>query len=276
MALWEALVLGVVQGLTEFLPVSSSGHLTLVQFLMGFQGRAQEMLAFDVLLHLGTFLAVVLYFARDIVALIAGFFTGLGALLGRRSAWADVWREPNFRTALLVLIGSIPTGLMGILLQSFFESLYNSLLAVAVGWLATAALLWWVDQLGHHGRRASQSGAGAALWTGFMQGMAIAPGLSRSGATVAGALMAGMERREAARFSFLLALPAILGAALVELRHVTGLAGGVELAAGFLAATLSGMVAIRWLLQALTRGSLRPFAVYCALLGVVVAAWQLL
>ncbi|MDI3299037.1 MAG: undecaprenyl-diphosphate phosphatase [Bacillota bacterium] len=109
-----------------------------------------------------------------------------------------------------------------------------------------------------------------------MQGVAIAPGLSRSGATVAGALMAGMERFEAARFSFLLALPAILGAALVELRHVGGFAGSGPLVGGFVAATLSGMLAIRWLIQALTRGSLKPFAVYCALLGVVVLAWQLL
>ncbi|MBX5465834.1 MAG: undecaprenyl-diphosphate phosphatase [Clostridia bacterium] len=274
MPLWEALVLGLVQGLTEFLPVSSSGHLTLVQHLMGLRGQGS--LAFDVLLHLGTFLAVLLYFARDVAALVAGFFGGLAALPARRKTWTTLWREADFRTAVLILVGSVPSGLMGLLLQPFFESLYDSLVAVAVGWLITAVLLWQVDRLGHRGRRAGESGAGAALWTGFMQGVAIAPGISRSGATVAGALMAGMGRYEAARFSFLLALPAILGAALVELRHVGGFAGSAPLAAGFAAATLSGMVAIRWLIQALTRGSLKPFALYCALLGAAVLAWQVL
>ena len=270
MTILQAMILGVIQGLTEFLPVSSSGHLVLAQSLLGL---SDVPVAFDVALHLGTALAVVIFYAHDIGSLIAGFFVGLSRLVQHRP-WNSVWAEPSFREATLLLIATIPTGLMGVLLSGVVDQLFASMLSVGVGWLITGVVLWLVDRLGHGGT--SRMGVSQALIVGVAQGVAIAPGVSRSGLTIAGALVAGLSREAAARFSFLVALPAIIGAAVLEIPSSSGHIFLVPTLVGAALSTLSGYVAVGWLLRVLQRGSLKPFAIYVVILGLLVMGWQLM
>lgn len=259
MSLLQAIILGLIQGATEFIPVSSSGHLVLVPWLLGWD---EPGLMFDTVLHLGTLLAVLAYFWRDWWRLITAWLRGL-------IRWR--WDDPDARLAWLLVLGTVPAALLGFLLEDFFESLFGQPAWVATFLLVTAALLAVSEWLGRRQRELADLRWLDALVIGLGQATAIAPGISRSGATIAAGLGRGLERPAAARFSFLLATPVILGAGAFQLLDLLALPDPMAevpaLMAGFLAAAISGYLCIWGLLRYLQRGKLYPFAIYCALAG---------
>lgn len=264
MKIWQAMILGFVQGATEFIPVSSSGHLVLVPWLLGWELPG---LAFDTLIHWGTLLAVLTYFWRDWWQLITAW---LGSLVRRD------WTRPQARLMWLLIVGSIPAAVLGFLLEGFFESLFGRPAWVSLFLLLTAALLLLGERLGRRVRSVGDLRWSDALLIGLGQAAAIAPGLSRSGATMAVGLLRDLERPAAARFSFLLSTPVILGAGLfqlLDLLQTSALSAYIPLlVAGFLAAAIGGYLCIWGLLRYLQRGRLVPFAVYCAVVGVLCLA----
>jgi undecaprenyl-diphosphatase len=260
MDILQAIVLGILQGATEFVPVSSSGHLVLVPWVLGWDSPG---LVYDTVVHWGTLVAVVVYFWRDWWALIVAWLRGL-------VRWD--WSEPEARLAWYLVLGTIPAVILGFFLEDFFESLFGQPAWVSFFLLVTAALLAISERLSSRSRQIKDLRWLDALLVGLGQAAAIAPGISRSGATMATGLLRGLERPAAARFSFLLATPIIFGAGLLQLADLFGAPDAMALvpplAAGFVAAALSGYVAIWGLLRFLQRGRLYPFAVYCALAGI--------
>ncbi|MFQ6101484.1 MAG: undecaprenyl-diphosphatase UppP [Anaerolineae bacterium] len=254
-----AFLLGVLQGATEFLPVSSSGHLVLVPWLFGWPAPG---LAFDAVVHWGTALAVVVYFWRDWVSLVEAAF---------RSLVTRSLADPQAQLAWFIVLGTVPAALLGYLLNDFFEGMFGRPVAAAGFLLVTAALLAATEWLGRRERDLGQLTWLDALLVGLAQALAILPGISRSGATIAAGLARGLRREPAARFSFLLATPIILGAGLLQ---VVDLAQTGDLAAqapalivGFVTAGGVGFGCIHFLMRYLQRRPLYPFAVYCAVLG---------
>jgi undecaprenyl-diphosphatase len=269
--MFRALVLGAVQGLTEFVPVSSSAHLVLVPFMLGW---AIPGLAFDVAVHLGTALAVLVYFRRELVGIVAG---AIRAATGRGDE-----RDRNMgRLALLLAVASVPAGLAGFLLGDFFEELFREPVTVSLLLLGTAALLIAGETIyrrrvpgehrGLHGIRLRD-----ALVVGLLQAVAIAPGISRSGATISAGLAQGLSRDAAARFSFLLALPAIVGAGLVEVPDLPPTTDIASVLAATAVAAVVGFLSIAFLLRHLRTRDTRPFAYYCVLFSAVALAYALL
>lgn len=256
MTSWEAVFLGIIQGLTEFLPVSSSGHLVLFQKLLGIEEGA---LIFDVAVHVATVAALLTVFWRDIWSMI---------------------RKPFSRLTLLVVVGTIPTGLIGVLFKDIFEEMFSSGASLGIGFLITGAVLWWGETTRAHDKGAERMRFADALFVGTLQGIAIIPAVSRSGMTIAGALLRGLKREFAARFSFLLSIPAILGAAVVKtkpliemVRAGTGI-GTTELVLGISSAAIFGYAAIRFMLWVIEKKSLRGFSWYVWALGVLILADQ--
>lgn len=265
MSFWQALLMGIVQGATEFLPVSSSGHLTLVPWLLGW---GQPSLTFDTVLHVGTLLGVVVVLWTDIVRLVVAWFDSLRR---RRCESAEA------RVAWLLILSSVPAAVLGFLLNDLVEQLFGSAPIVAGFLLVTGVLLFASDRMGRRERGLEQLNWKDALIVGLAQGIAIAPGLSRSGATIAAGLWRGLRREDAARYSFLMSLPVVLGAAGFQLLKVIS-AGTLtsqmtgDLAVGFVAAALSGYVAVRFLLGYVRAHTLRPFAYYCWIAGALCLA----
>jgi undecaprenyl-diphosphatase len=265
----QAFILGLVQGVTEFLPVSSSAHLVIVPELFNMPAPT---VAFDVLLHVATLVAVVGYFLGDVVKIVVALF------MPRRMSKADVryWRRLFF----WLVIGSIPAAIIGAALSGFFEDLFASTAAVGIFLVVTSLLLWGADFATGRAAERKREGAGLrqmgpvdAVIVGFYQALAIAPGLSRSGSTIAAGIFLGFSRETAARFAFLLSIPAILGAFLFKLNDLGGSSGGpggVALLIGFLAAAVSGFFAVRFMMRYLKDHRLRPFAIYTLVLGVFV------
>ena len=259
MTLLQAILLGILQGATEFIPVSSSGHLVLLPWLLDWP---EPGLAFDAIVHWGTVLAVLAVFWRDLYRLL---LAGLESLRTRSLA------DPDARIAWWIVIGTVPAAVIGYLFQDFFKALFGTPVAAAGLLLVTGVILSLSERLGTRRREAEDMSWLDALLVGLAQAAAIAPGISRSGATIAAGLFLGVKRAAAARFSFLLVVPAILGAgilSLLDLASKGGLAGDWPLlASGFLAAAISGYVCIRFLLSYLRQGRLYVFAVYVWLLG---------
>lgn len=272
MNLFQAVFLGVVQGLTEFLPVSSSGHLVLFQRLFGLM---QPELLFDVCLHFGTLIAIFTVFYRDIFALLKSVFT-LPVTLTRKGGLRALYDDSDdFRLAVLIVVGSAPTAVMGLAFKQIADRLFSAVGVVGVMLLVTGALLWATRRRDGRGRPLSRMRWTDALLIGFVQGLAILPGISRSGATISAALFMGLDREVAGRFSFLLSLPAIFGALLISMEPA-GLHGSsrfIAIAAGTLAAALVGYGALVVLLRIVKKGKLHRFAPYCWAVGVVAILW---
>jgi len=268
----QAIILGMVQGLTEFLPVSSSAHLVLVPELMG----VKSSLAFDTLLHLGTLIAVVSYFWNDVVNMIKAFISSLKDV--PQGKFRTELRDDAFkRLSWLVIVGTMPAALMGILLKDFFESLFSSVAAVGVFLIITGFILWGVERMPRGDKNVKEITFTNSLLVGIAQGCAIAPGISRSGATIATSLFLGFDRELAARFSFLLSIPAILGAALIQAKDLTvgfDLSTGVFVA-GLLSSMIFGYLAIKFLMGYIKQHKLTIFAYYCWIVGLVVLLWVL-
>ncbi len=260
------MVLGIVQGATEFLPVSSSGHLVLVPAALGW---ASPPLVFDTTVHLATLLALLAVFWRDFVELLVGWWRGLwsGRPLG----------TPAARLAWWVILGTVPAALAGVFLANIFESLFANPRAVGVFLLLTAALLVLADVFGQRRRELTGMVWLDGLLVGIGQAAAIAPGLSRSGTTIAVGMYRGLTRPAATRFSFILAAPIIAGAGISQLIELAGRGampiGALEFIVGFLAAAVCGYAAIRLFLGYVRRRPLYPFAIYCVVIGALALAF---
>jgi undecaprenyl-diphosphatase len=265
MSLIQALVLGIVQGLTEFIPISSSAHLVLVPAALGWRLEPDVAFVFDVLVQLGTLTAVVIYFRRDLVELVE---QAIGGILRLRP-----FEDPMSREAWLLILATLPAVIAGLLLKDLVEQAFSNPTAVSGFLLLTALWLALTDRLGRRTRDMGNLNAADALWIGLAQAAALFPGVSRSGATIGGGLARHLDRPSAARFSFLMSIPVMLGASVIAGRDLIGLGElrplVVPLAVGFLAAAAVGYVSIRWLLTYLSAHSLRVFVVYCALVGTV-------
>lgn len=262
MNLIEAIILGIVQGATEFLPISSSGHSVLVPALFGL---AEPGLTLVAIAHQGTLLAVLLYFWSDLWAILRGVVQGLW----RRRPLAT----PPARLGWLILAGSIPAAVAGLLFEDFFEEVFGQPRYAALFLLGTALLLVLGEQLRRGDKDLRNLTLPDALIVGLFQMLALFPGISRSGSTITAGLMRGLDRATAARFSFLLGVPAIAGAGLLALRDVIA-AGNLAASwtvyvATFVAAFITGYASIHFLLAWLRRHSLYAFAVYCTAVALI-------
>jgi undecaprenyl-diphosphatase len=267
----QALVMGLVQGLTEFLPVSSSAHLIVVPYLLGWHDPFIDSLAFSVMLHIATLIALLIYFRADWLRLIPA---GLATLRDR--SFGD---DPDRRLAWLVAVATIPAVIVGVALNDVIETRFREPRYVALTLIIGAAILWLADRVGRRDRPIEALGFGGALGIGVAQALALVPGISRSGISIAGGLFAGLDREAAARFSFLMATPVIAGAGLWELRKIVAGEAGVDVALGPLvvgmtAALVAGLAAIAITLRYLRSHSVTVFVLYrVALAAVVLVAW---
>lgn len=269
MDLIQALILGIVQGATEYIPVSSSAHLVLVPWLLGWPDPSFE---FEVLVQLGTLVGVFVFFWQDIVAIVRAVLSGL------------FQRQPfgtfEARLGWLVVVATIPAVVLGLLLKDYFEAAFAAPVFAGGLLIITAALLVVAERFGSRTRELESMGWLDAVIVGFWQVAAMLPGISRSGATISGAVLRGFDRTSAARFSFLMSIPALLGAgllALLDLLQAGTLASQLpSITVGFIAAAISGYLCIRWLLGYLQRHSLYVFAAYCAAVSVLTVVVALL
>ena len=264
---FQALVMGIVQGLTEFLPVSSSGHLILVPWFFGWKDPFIDSLAFSVMLHMGTLLALLVYFWRDWVRIIPA---GL-ATIGDRSLRGD----PDRKLAWLIAVATIPAVLVGPLFSGPVEDAVRDPAKVAVMLCVGAAILWLAERWGSKLRDMASISFPGAVGIGIAQVFALVPGISRSGISISAGLFLGLSRESAARFSFLMATPVVAGAGLWEARKLLTHEAGVTpeahlIAIGFVAAAFSGLLAIRFMLEFLRRQPVTLFVVYRVLLAAAV------
>jgi len=255
----QAIIIGVVQGLTEFLPVSSSAHLIVLPRILGWDDALINSAEFVVMLHMGTLAALLLYFWRDVLDLLAAFW----ALLRERSFGDD----PNRKLSLILLLTIIPAGLFGVVFEDWIDSFFrDAVIVIPLILVVGAAILWLAERYGTRTRDLQQTNYGDAAVIGIAQALALFPGISRSGITIAAGLVRGLEREAAARFAFLMGIPIIAGAGLWKTRSiVTGGLGDVDLAvlaAGVLAAAISGWLAIGFLLRYLRSHSFGIFIAY--------------
>ncbi|MDY0223500.1 MAG: undecaprenyl-diphosphate phosphatase [Desulfobacterium sp.] len=268
MELYQGLVLGVLQGLTEFLPVSSSGHLVLGQ---NFFGISEPALSFDVSVHIGTLVAVLVVFFEQIKAI----FVSLGRLI--RSAGSmdkikqAVQEDGDVRFAALIIVGSIPTAIIGLILRNYVDLLFSSLVIVGSMLLVTGTFLWFTRLTPSGGKKVKEIRFRTAFFIGTCQGIAVIPGISRSGATIAAGLFSGVERETAARYSFLLSMPAIVGAELLMLKDsfATGIGFNFITLFSTLVAFIVGTLALVVLMRIVKKGRLHLFAPYCWALGAI-------
>jgi undecaprenyl-diphosphatase len=268
-SLLHALVLGIVQGVTEYIPISSSAHLVLVPWLLGWPVPP---FTFDVLVQWGTLVGVFVYFWSDLWDIVRAVLLGL--------AHRRPFETPAACMGWYIALGTLPATAFGLFLKDFFEAAFSAPVHVAALLLATVAILVAAERFGRRERRTAELGWLDALVIGCWQVAALLPGISRSGSTIGGAMLRDFDRYSAARFSFLLSVPALLGAgvlAIGDLVHAGALAADLPvLSIGFVAAAVSGYLCIRWLLGYLQRRSLTVFAVYCALFGLFCLAVALI
>jgi undecaprenyl-diphosphatase len=257
--IFQAIVVGIVQGLTEFLPVSSSAHLILVPRVLGWDNAFILSPAFDATLHLGTVVALIAYFWRDLWR----YFVAFLRMLRDRSIAGDADRK----VALLLAISIIPGALLGVGLEGFVDTFFREQLLVVCALLVVGAVVLFVaERIARHTREMDELRPVEALGIGLAQAFALFPGISRSGITISAGLILGLKRDAAARFSFLMATPIIAGAGLWKLRELVGGStvefNGAALAAGLIAAAISGLIAIWFLLAYLRRASTDLFGIY--------------
>ena len=270
MNLIQAIILGIIQGLTEFIPISSSGHLIIAEKLMGLDATMspQQITAFVAVMQLGTLVAVIFYFLSDIVSITLGFINGTsGWLAGRRDRTA----RNAARMGWLIIVGTLLIGVIGILAKRVIEgNLTKNLYVIGTSLIVWAVLLWVAERIGQQRKEMEHIRFREALIVGLAQVFALIPGSSRSGTTITGALLAGMTRQTAARFSFLLSIPAIGASGLLELKealHLLNETSMTNLIVATLVSMVVGYVSIAFLLNYLRQHTTSVFVVYRLLLG---------
>ncbi|WP_148861964.1 undecaprenyl-diphosphate phosphatase [Marinobacter fonticola] len=257
MDLWQTIVLAIIQGLTEFLPISSSAHLILPSQVLGWPDQG---LAFDVAVHVGTLLAVMGYFRRDVVRLTSAWVTDTAA---RRTS-------QDSRLAWAIVLATVPAGLAGLLFDDFIEQELRSALVIALSTIGFGLVLWWADAVGRRERGLGSLGWRDALVIGIAQALALIPGTSRSGITMTAALFLGYQREAAARFSFLLSIPLIIAAGLLkgmELAETGSEAQWLDILVGTGVSFVSAVICIHLFLRFLDRLGFMPYVIYRLLLG---------
>lgn len=266
----QALLMGLLQGLTEYLPVSSSGHLTIASALFGISG--EENLTFTIAVHVATVLSTLVILWREIVWLLRGLVDTKAPLM-----------SPERRYILAIIVSMIPIGIVGVFFKDYVEAIFGSgLLIVGLSLIMTSALL----TLSYYARPRQKEDIGLmqAFIIGLAQSVAVLPGLSRSGTTIATGLMLGVKKEKMAQFSFLMVIPPILGEALLSIlkaakdgaEAATGDISMTALAIGFLAAFISGCLACKWMISIVKKGKLVYFGIYCAIVGCIILGSNLL
>lgn len=263
----EAIVLGLVQGLSEFLPISSSGHLALLQNL--FEINEDKVIFFAVLLHIGTLVSIFIVYHKDIYALIKelfllfkDLFTGKGLRIEER---------PIRKLGIMIIVSSIPTAIMGLLFSDYIDKIFGSLTVIAVCWIITGFILLFSEKLKNNKKEIEGMKYRNAIFIGICQGLAIMPGISRSGSTIVGSLVTGLKREFAVEFAFLISIPAILGSAILEFPKA--IKAGIEpstigpMIVGFLVAAISGYFAITTMIKIVSKHKMRYFSYYVWIIG---------
>ena len=260
----EVTILALIQGLTEFLPISSSAHLLLPSKLLGWEDQG---LAFDVAVHVGSLIAVVVYFRQEVINMIQAWFANLPAVIKRQPISADA------RLAWAVILGTIPVGLAGLLFKSFIEENFRSAFIIAMMTITFGLFLWIADRKKDNQRDEYQLDMKRILMIGLAQAIALIPGTSRSGVTMTAALLLGLTRQAAARFSFLLSIPVITlagGLLTLDLIQQPEPVAWVDIALGLGISTLSAYACIHLFLQLIERIGFMPFIIYRMILGVAI------
>ncbi|RAP52371.1 MAG: undecaprenyl-diphosphatase [Methanosphaera sp. rholeuAM270] len=263
----SAIILGAIQGLSEFLPISSSGHLALLPHILG----VETGLAFDTVLHIGTLVAIFSFFWKDIINLIKGFILSIIDLTeGYDKFIQELKSVPEKRFAWLILIGTIPTGLIGILLKDAIESIFRGTISIGFFLIITGLILYYSERHSSGKITAKDMSFKQAVIIGLCQGLAVLPGISRSGATIASGLCLGLEREYSARYSFLLSVPAVLGAGLIQVKDIATIDISITvMLAGFVSSVIFGYLAIKLLMKMIKGWSLDIFAYYCWIVGIL-------
>ena len=268
MDILQGIIIGIVQGLTEFLPVSSSAHLVFIQNILG----VESSLAFDTFLHLGTLIAVLWFFRYDIIKMLSAWILSLEDLIQGRFK-EGFYSDPYKRLAWYVILATIPVGIVGVLFEDSVDALFSGALYVPAFFLfVTGTILYLSQRMASGNINLNNITKKEALWMGLGQACAILPGLSRSGTTIAAGLTIGLDKEFAAKFSFILSIPAILGAFLLQAKDI-GSALDVNFLPvflGFIASIIAGYLAIKWMLDLIKNRSLDIFAYYCWVVGIVV------
>ncbi len=260
MSALSAAILAVIQGLTEFLPVSSSGHLVLGETLLGSQAF-ENSIAFELVVHLGTFLAVLVVFWKDIVELLSVFFS----LIFIPRKWSSEFStNPEFKLSVLMIIAMLPAGFIGLLLRDQISDLFSKPFMVSIALLATGSMLLSTK---FYTRSDNPIDLKRAILIGFAQALALVPGISRSGSTITMALALGVKQEQAARFSFIMVLPLIVAATLLEFKDLLEVGISTDetiiLLIGLVISFIVGYLSLKWLLQLLRKGKFHYFAWYC-------------
>ncbi len=278
MSIFESIILGIVQGLTEFLPVSSSGHLALLQHFFNIDG--EKVLLFSVMLHMGTLISLIAVYHRTLWDLILELFATIGDLI--RGKGLNMEHNETRKLGVMIVVASIPTAIIGVLFNDFFESLYTSITAIGFALILTGAMLFFVESVKRKSRNKiiGDMKIRDAIFVGICQGIAIIPGVSRSGATISGSLMTGLSRDAAIKFAFLISFPTILGAGLLEIPKalITGTAGEemVTMLAGMIFAAGFGFAAIKTMIKIVSNKKLYIFSAYTGTLGLAVVFYGIL
>ena len=272
----QGIILGLAQGLSEFLPISSSGHLALLQYFFGIS--SENVLPFAVLLHLGTLISVFIVYWKDIVALvkelgavIKDIFTGKGLRINA---------NPTRRLGFMIIVATIPTALIGLLFNDLINAMYLSLIAIGIGLLITGTILVIAERMGRNSKGIKEMKFRNAFFVGLMQGVAICPGISRSGSTLFGGLISGLNREFAVKFAFLISIPSILGSVIVEAPDA--FKAGMDMSfigpvvVGVLVSALSGLFAIKAMIKLVSNKNLMGFSVYTWALGIAVIVYALI
>ncbi|MCI8284843.1 MAG: undecaprenyl-diphosphate phosphatase [Firmicutes bacterium] len=270
MSILESIILGLVQGLSEFLPISSSGHLAALQHF--FNVDTSNVLMFTVMLHFGTLISIFVAYWSDIVALVIELFATLKDIFTGKGLQMN--KNETRRLGVMIIIATIPTAIIGLLFNDFFESLYSSMLAIGIGLIFTGTCLFIAEKKGGGNKGVKEMSMFNAFFIGLCQSVAICPGISRSGSTMVGGLASRFNRPHAVRFAFLISIPSVLGAFLMELPSAaeavtageTGMSIGAMIA-GIVIAAVSGYAAIKIMIKAVTNKKLVYFSIYTWIAG---------
>ena len=271
----EAIILGIIQGLAEFLPISSSGHLALLENFFGI--KEDNMLFFTVLLHFGTLIAVFVCFWKDIVELVQELILTIKDLIGRKGLRLD--ERPVRKLGVMIIISCIPTAIIGVLFGDTFEGLYSKPIGIACMFVITGLLLFAAETWGGGRRNINDLNARNSIFIGIVQGIAILPGISRSGSTLFASLLCKLDREFAVKFVFLISIPTILGSLILELpdgikQGMSGQSWGPVIV-GVLVAFLSGLFAVKIMLKVVSNRKLKYFSYYLFVLAAFVIIYTL-
>lgn len=276
MTIFESILLGLVQGLSEFLPISSSGHLSILQYFFGIEG--ESVLVYAVLLHLGTLFSIFAVYYRDILELLMELLAVFRDVLTGKGLRV---RANETRTlGFMIIVATIPTGIAGVVGNDLFSDMYQSLVIIGIGLLVTGTLLWFSEHRGSGKKSLREMNFLDAFLVGIFQSIAITPGISRSGSTIVGSLFSGLNRELAVRFAFLISIPAILGAVVLEAPKAFAAGVSPELflpiATGVLVAAVSGFIAIKTMIRVVTNRKLFLFSYYTWMVGALVIGYTLI